>query len=363
MRILHIHPAMRGGGIEAMICGLANEMANSNDVTVCCMFEPTVNDIFWNRLSPKVTRISLGKTKEGISFEILISIIKLIRKGNYDVVHFHGFFYYYILPVFFYKSTEYFYTVHSDARMENGTWSKYILPLKKWAFIKGYVHPITISQASNQSFKALYGIDGHIIENGIPKPIVNNRPNIVDKMRLSLNTRVFVHAGRITKAKNQVVLCRVFSSLIAAGHDVVLLIAGSKQDETIFGQLIPFFSDRIVYLGERNDISQLFFKSDGFCLPSIWEGLPITLLEALSVGCIPICSPVGGIISVIKPGINGMLSESSSEEDFYQTMLDFLNLSTAEINRMKQSCIETYSHYSIEETAHNYLLYYKDIIG
>ena len=40
MKILHIHPSMAGGGIEAMICGLVNEMAKVHDVTLCTIFEP-----------------------------------------------------------------------------------------------------------------------------------------------------------------------------------------------------------------------------------------------------------------------------------------------------------------------------------
>ena len=60
MKILHIHPAMRGGGIEAMICGLANEMAKAQDVTVCSIFKPLADDVFWNKLSPSVHKIHLG---------------------------------------------------------------------------------------------------------------------------------------------------------------------------------------------------------------------------------------------------------------------------------------------------------------
>lgn len=40
MKILHIHPSMGGGGIEAMICALVNEMSKSNDVTLCTIYSP-----------------------------------------------------------------------------------------------------------------------------------------------------------------------------------------------------------------------------------------------------------------------------------------------------------------------------------
>ena len=51
MKILHIHPSMAGGGIEAMICGLVNEMAKVHDVTLCTIFEPKKEDVFEKKLS------------------------------------------------------------------------------------------------------------------------------------------------------------------------------------------------------------------------------------------------------------------------------------------------------------------------
>ena len=74
MKILHIHPSMAGGGIEAMICGLVNEMVKFHDVTVCTIFEPTPDHVFEKKLSPLVHRISLGKVKEGFSINEIFKI-------------------------------------------------------------------------------------------------------------------------------------------------------------------------------------------------------------------------------------------------------------------------------------------------
>ena len=361
MKILHIHPAMKGGGIEAMICALANEMSKTEDVTVCSMFKPNDDDVFWGKLSNHVHRISLGKTKEGFSLKILLRIWKLINSGGYDVVNMHGFFYYYVLSVLTQRrKARFFYTVHSDASMENGSWGRYVFGIKKRCFIKGIVKPITISKASNNSFHNLYGIDGRIIENGIPLQIISNKPNMVDKMRITDSTKVFLHPGRITEAKNQVVLCKVFRRLIENGHDVALIIAGSKQEDEIYERMEPYFNDRIKYIGERKDVLELLARCDGMCLPSIWEGLPVTLLEALSVGCIPICSPVGGIVDVVKNGVNGLLSISSSFDDYYAIMVSFLNMTEANVSAMKEKAKESFKAYDIKETAKRYLEYYTE---
>jgi glycosyltransferase involved in cell wall biosynthesis len=67
-------------------------------------------------------------------------------------------------------------------------------------------------------------------------PVVSEARNAVDEARLTPHTRVFLHPGRITEAKNQLVLVRVFDRLIREGHDVALLIAGKEEDDAIVAE-------------------------------------------------------------------------------------------------------------------------------
>ena len=359
MRILHIHPSMQGGGIESVICSIAGEMARQgHDVTVCSIYQPKEDDIFWYRLPDNVHRETLGKGNTGFSLKEVFSIYNYIRHGNFDVVQLHGFFYYYFLAVLMLPRQKFFYTFHSDARKENFKWDGRFFFFKKMMFRLGMVHAITISPASQQSFRELYGCKSALCENGIPVPFVDDAQNPVDEARISPNTKVFLHPGRITEAKNQLVLVRVFCRLIEEGKDVSLLIVGKEEDDEILQQIRPYFSERIQYLGLRTDVPSLMGKADAMCLPSVWEGLPITLLESLAVGCIPICSPVGGVVNVIENGKDGLLSKSYSEEDYYQTMLLFLSLSDEEIVRIKQQCRSSFQPYHIKNTVQKYLKEY-----
>lgn len=362
MKILHFHPSMAGGGIEAMICGLANEMFNQGcDVTVGTIFKPKAKDVFWNRLSKGVNKFSLGKVDEGFSLKELFLIYKEIKRGKYDVVNVHGFMYYYLIPiVLLHKKIKFFYTVHSDASLESAPWDRRILLIKRFLFKHRWVKPVTISKTSNDSFIRFYGCNGHQINNGVVKKELSKSANDVDQYRYTHNTKVFLHPGRITKAKNQIMLCKAFSELINNNYDVVLLIAGNNEDKCIFEKIKPYFSDRIVYLGERSDITELMSNVDGFCLSSIWEGLPVTLLEALSVGCIPICTPVGGIVDVVKNGYNGFLAESTSEADYLSALKKCIGLGSADVMKMQHNCLDSFEPYNIKNTARKYIDYYKE---
>ena len=361
MKILHIHPSMGSGGIEAMICGLVNEMAKTHDVTLCTIFKVDRSNVFEQKLSPLVRRVDLGKTKPGFSLKEIFKVYRFIRKGDYDVVHIHGFFYYYALTVFLlHKKARFVYTIHSDAAKENSTWDRRLLFLKKFAFRKEYVHPITISRTSQKSFETYYGFDSTLIYNGISAPKFDTNSDKLETYRLTQQTKLFFHPGRITEAKNQLTLVKVFKQFEEEGRDVVLLIAGAKQDWHIWEEIASYFSKRIVYLGERSDVIELMAEADAFCLPSIWEGLPVTLLEALSVGCIPICSPVGGIPEIIEDGSNGFLAKDSGEMAYYKAVSRFLKSSAEDVAEMKKKCLASFDKYRITEVAKRYLAVYEE---
>lgn len=365
MKILHIHASMQQGGIEAMITALANEMQSQGEnVSVCSIFKPTSQAIFWNKLAPNIHKFDLGKSKPGFSLKEIFKIYNFIRKNNFDVVNIHGFFYYYALTILLrHSKTKFFYTVHSDARMENTGWDKKFFKFKQFCFKKKWVKPITISAVSQKSFNDFYNCDSSLIYNGVVKSKISSDCKIIDEARITPDTKVFLHPGRITLAKNQIVLVKAFDYLIKKGKDIALIIVGRDEDKDILNEIKQFFSDRIQFIGVRSDVPDMLSKCDGLCLSSIWEGLPVTLLEALSVGCIPICTPVGGIVDIIKSGENGILSNSSSLNDYISALSEFLELSEAEVHKMKCKCLESFQPYDIQNVASNYLELYTSNIN
>jgi len=359
MRVLLMHRSLGAGGIEAFVCGLANELAKHVDVTVCTITKPNPSDLFYSRLSDRVTRESINKAGGSINpFKTIINIFRFIRKGNYDVVHLHGFFYFYSLAIILlHKRTRFFYSIHSDALKENNPWDLRLLALKRFCFRKKWARPVTISKTSKDSFTQLYRCESELINNGIPKPSVTGEP-IMDKYRITPDTKVFIHAGRICPEKNQVMLCKVFDRLIKDGFDVSLVIAGPMHVRSVMDAIEPYLSERIMYVGEQSDIPSMMNDSFGMCLTSFYEGLPIVLLEALATGCVPVCTPVGGITDVVIDGINGFLSTSVSEEDYFQTMKRALQMPDTQIKALRERCIESFKDYDISITAEKYMDYY-----
>lgn len=362
MRILQIHTDLRSGGIEAIVTGLCNEMIKRHELSFCSIYEPNEHDAFFQILDKRISVFTTHKKTPGGNVKYLWKIYRIIAKGNYDIVNMHGCFYYYMLSIFLlHNKISFFYTVHSDAKRENVRWDMKLFGLKSWCFKKNWIHPITISLESQRSFFELYKLPSRMIYNGAPIP--NVRYVDMSKYRITSNTKILFHPGRITEAKNQCMLCKVCSRLQREGYDIVLLLAGTKQDENIYTNLQKYFSDRIQYLGERKDIVSMLSVSDALCLSSIWEGMPVVLLEAISVGCIPVCTPVGGVPEVIRNGENGFLAKSIDEEDYYIALKQFLNSDRNTIDRMKNRCLESFKTFNMENVALKYEEYYSEILS
>ena len=356
-----MHTSMSGGGIQAVVCNLANELSRKNiNVSVCSISQPKENDIFWNKLNDSVHKFTLGKKGGGISFSIIYKIYKIIKNSTFDIVHIHGFFCYYLIAILLlHKKIKFIYTVHSDAYMENGKWDQRLFVIKKFFFKKKWIIPVTISDASQKSFFLLYGCNCDIVYNGIPQPLLGNNNNSeIEKYRISPTTKMLIHVGRIDVPKNQILLCEVIQRIINEGYDIVLLLVGGITSNEIFKNLQPLFNKRIVYLGPRSDAPQLMSQCDAMCLPSLWEGMPVVLLEAMSVGCIPICSPVGGVVNVVTHGINGILSKSSNYDDYYQAIHYFLNLNEKNRNEIITHAKESFNKYTVEIMAKKYIRIY-----
>jgi glycosyltransferase involved in cell wall biosynthesis len=68
-------------------------------------------------------------------------------------------------------------------------------------------------------------------------------------------------------------------------------------------------ADRIQFLGERSDVEELLAGADVFVLPSKWEGLPLSILEAMRAGLAVVATNIGGVAEAVTDGVTGYLAQ------------------------------------------------------
>lgn len=97
---------------------------------------------------------------------------------------------------------------------------------------------------------------------------------------------VIGHVGRFDKAKNQEYLVEVFRIVAQKEKDAILLLVGDGKLKSYIVEKVKNYNleERVIFTGVRSDVNELMQVMDVFAFPSIYEGLPVTLIEAQAAG-------------------------------------------------------------------------------
>ena len=356
MKILEIIPQLSQGGGERFTVDLCNELAKRHDVTLVVLHSIDRTGFFAKEINPDIKLISMNKPS-GIDFKLLFQLWRLIRREKPDVVHTHLRAIIYCLLAFTFPSKiKFIHTVHSDAGKEAG--DRLSRWCRKFAFRTQKVIPVTISEESQRSFVDFYGIRPPMIYNGRPAYAVTSKlaeaNEEIATLRTNLDSTTIVNIARVHPAKNQLTLAKAVDSLNKKSYNIDLAIIGRNDDSPITPQLQALNCKQLHLIGTRTNPRDYMKAADAFCLSSVYEGMPITLIECFSVGAIPICTPVGGIVNMIEDGKNGILATGTSQEEIEAAILRFLNLTDEEKAEMKRNSLASFAKYDMETCAKNY---------
>lgn len=129
-----------------------------------------------------------------------------------------------------------------------------------------------------------------VLPNGIPLQEYAFQPEVRHKVRAEWNaapdTLVVGHVGRFTKQKNHNFLLEIFAELHRKRPDSILVLAGvgELQDEIRRKADELHLTDAVHFLGFRSDVANLLQGMDVFLMPSLYEGFPVTGVEAQASG-------------------------------------------------------------------------------
>lgn len=363
MRIIQIINGLSSGGAERFVVDLSNQLsALGHDVMIVVYDNSTDRMNFYaHEVDRNVKIYSLGLVGKLSIKKILTGISrfnKLLHEYKPDIVHGHLGAHLMEAGTYFYKrKIKYVFTIHNLAQVFIK--SKSDLYINKWLF-KNKIQPITISEKCHQSYMDTYGLENDIrIDNGrsaiVKTEFYDSVNREIENIRGDLTGKVFLCVARCSKEKNQEMMISAFNDLYTEGYNVHLIFTGSGYLETERGkELQKCAGKNIHFLGEKNNISDYLMASDYFTLGSIFEGLPISLLEALSIGKTTICTPAGGIPDVIMDGRTGILAKNFSKEAYKEAIVKALS-----VNLDKNEIIKTYEDkFSMKICAEKYLRAY-----
>jgi glycosyltransferase involved in cell wall biosynthesis len=306
------------GGVEHHVEEIgARLVERGHEVTVFC--RPGYADR--ERQSYRGMRLRSVPTVHGKGIEALVHSINAARRtlaGGYDVVHFHcvGPGIAAPLPRFLSHSAI-VQTVHGlDAdRAKWGTCGRLVLRMGTWMSAHVPDETVTVSHALQEHYLAKYHTSAVYVPNGVPEaPRV---PESLLRRRFGLEPRSYLlFVGRLVPEKGPDLLLEAVERLPGG---VRLVVAGGSSDtESFVGELRRRLSGRVVMPGYvfGDDLAALYTHALRLVLPSRLEGLPLTLLEAISYDLPVIVSDIAPHTEVVgpadRPGVRVFRSGSAS---------------------------------------------------
>jgi len=359
MKIIQLIYSLCPGGAERFVVSLSNQLAEmGHEVTLCILLSSSVEKYVFNRqfLCPKVKLHSMD-FMPGFSINKVLELEKYLVSEKPDVVHCHL----NVIPYIFrlsltHRNIRFFHTLHNVAGNAVGkNWQRGI---NRFFYSKGYIVPVTISEQCQLSYMKFYDLPAPArIDNGCEKPcktaLFEAVRSEVSSYKRYDSTPVFIHVARYHEQKNQAMLIDAFNELNKKGTDFILLVLGDGFDQGAGAELKAKACEKIHFLGLKNNVADYLFCADAFCLTSIYEGLPISLLEAMACGVVPICTKVGGIPDVIEDRKNGYLCEMNTQ-DYLKSLYRYHD------HRLCKSDINAFyeKHYSMYTCAMRYYSLY-----
>jgi len=146
------------------------------------------------------------------------------------------------------------------------------------------------------------------------------------ELGIPINHPVICTISHMEEHKGLKYLLEAASLLLQSKNDVSFLLVGEgvlKKELKILCADLKI-EKNVIFAGEQSDISEILSLSDIFVLPSLREGLPLTILEAMACGKPVIATNVGGIPEIVKDGENGILVYPKDPETLYMAMNELL---------------------------------------
>lgn len=358
IKIVHIIPCLDRGGAERTVVDLINHASVQIKSQLVSMKKiPIGGKILEQELLQNEKKITVIGQRHPLDILALIKLWWYIRKEKPDIVHTHlfgGDLYGRIaarlakVPVI--VSTE------QNINANEGR-------IRRW--IKKRTAPLSqaivaVSKAVSRNAIAFEGApvrNIHIIYNSVDVKLFTGKKETQRKVfRIG-------SLGRLSEQKNHKELISAVK-LLPQEREIECLIAGQGNlKENLVEQIqSAHLENRVKLVGLQDDISSFFSQIDIFILPSLWEGLPIVLLEAGAAGLPVIVSDILPHQEIIDNSKNGFLYESGSSQDL-ANMITYLYEHKAVRDQLGQALRKTVQNkFDVSVMISKYESLYRDLL-
>lgn len=314
IRVLQTIRQGKIGGGESHVLDLVESLDKDK-------FEPIVLAFTPGKMIERLEKMGIEshiiETEKPFDVRVWGKVKKLIQKKKIDLVHAHGTrANSNVLWASKKMGLPILYTVHGWSFHDDQKPLLKKLRVLSEKFLSNKVtHTISVSESNQSTAKKEFGkFDSVLIKYGINQKKFDpnaDYKNIREEYGIDEEDTLIGYFVRMTKQKDPLTMVHAFAEVLETEERIKLLMVGDGELKKDAIDLIDRLAIRehVVIDGFRTDIPDLLNAIDIYCLPSLWEGLPIGMLEALAMEKAVVVSNVDGSKEVIIDGENGMLIE------------------------------------------------------
>lgn len=320
MKLVHVVYSLHIGGLERVLVNCVNRLPSNIEHHIVCLTD--YSDSFSNLLPDNTKLYRLGK-KSGKDFSVYKRFFKLLKSIKPDVVHTYN------LATNELQFIAWLARVPVRIHAEHG---------RDIYDPEGKVTKYRVLRKCLVHFTSkVVAVSGELYS-WLKDDLALPKKKVV-LIRNGINTEFFVpsskpreafnigHVGRLSPIKNQRLLLQGYALACendeAFAHSTSLTIVGDGESADELKTLSESLciTENVNFAGAQMDVLKFYQSFDCFVMTSTAEGIPMTLLEAMSCGVAAAVTPVGGMPEVVNDEVGYLFATSNKEESVANTLL------------------------------------------
>jgi len=363
IRIMHVSSLLQFGGLERIIRNFASYLDPKVYEFSACALD--ADGVFGEEIRAMGLPVFVLGKKQGVDVRMPFALYRLFQAERIDIVHTHNFspLLYAAIPARLAGVKVLIHTEHARTKFPD-TWRRMVA--ERW--LSRVVDVITaVSPQVKQDLVQYENIRPEriqVIWNGIDTtPQVSSvRPSDLRRtLGIAPGDQIVGVCCRLAAQKGVTYLLQAVPAILAKHPGTVFLIVG---DGDLRGELERTtadlgLGDRVIFTGFRSDVADILRILDVYVLPSLFEGTPLGLLEAMLTGKAVVATKVGSNAEVVEDGISGRLVEPRRPDQLADAINSMLS-SPGERERMERlACERVRSLFSLERMMREYDTLYR----
>ena len=352
--ILFFTRTMKLGGTENVILQLCEILKPKvNKIVVCSCGGVNIEKLRSMGIAhyqiPDIENKSVSTMRKVISM-----VKKVVDKEGITIIHtHHRMAAFYVSLLGLYKKCKFLNTSHNT--FEN----KKILT----RFAYKHAKLIACGEMVKKNLIDVFGLNNvSVVHNSVPAFTGGiETDTLIEKLHMEGHF-VIGNVGRLSEQKGMKYYIQAVPGVLSVHPEARFLIIGSGEDEEKLKVLTHKLGiqNKVYFTGYRSDIQNLMSQLDLVVLSSLWEGFPLTPIEAFSVGKTIVATAVDGTVEIVKDGKNGFLVSPRSSDEI-TNKINWVIEHEAERMVMEKQALSCYKdEFSMKVFADGYIECYKE---